>query len=743
MTKLFNWKKWFGIGTAAGILALSLTATIAPTFGQGAEVENAAELVLSNSTNDLRQAQVSSPQENYLEGRSLDGYGNNLENPELGMAGLPYVRVADSAYIDGLSEMPADIDARFISNRIYNDQAQNLFSENGITHWGFVWGQFLDHSFGLRQTGGEHLVVPFNADDPLEDFTNDLGGLSFERTAAAPGTGEDSPREQINTVSSFIDAFAVYSGSAERLDWLREGSLDGDPTNNSASLLLTVDGYLPTAVTRGNAEEAPTMELMGQLMLNPSKAIIAGDVRANENLGLTAVQTLFAREHNRIVDALPDTLSEEEKFAIARRVVGATQQYITYQEFLPAFGVQLDRYTGYDATVDPTLTNEFATVGYRAHSIIHGEFEMAGDADNYTEAQLENLETRGVEVTVDGDEVEFAIPLNIAFGQPDLVTEIGLDAVLLGLASESEYANDAQMDNQLRSVLFQIPSPDAVDPAACLDGEDLPDCYTVVNDLGVLDMLRSYDHGMPSYNDMRLAYGLEPARSFTDITGEATEQFPNDPLIDANDPLNDPNILDILYLLDANGQEVPIGDETGPLPVKAVQRTTVAARLAAIYGSVDNLDAFTGMMAEEHIAGTDFGELQLAMWTQQFTALRDGDRFFYLNDPVLETIEAEFGISYRQTLADVIVNNTDFTTSDVPANVFHLPAAAAVENNTPSQPNSGQSRPDPAASGQRNLPNLRPVGPNNAPPPTNRPNGGEICRPEDNGNGRSPRGNNR
>ena len=31
---------------------------------------------------------------------------------------------------------------------------------------------------------------------------------------------------------------------------------------------------------------------------------------------------------------------------------------------------------------------------------------------------------------------------------------------------------------------------------------------------------------MPSYNDLRRAYGLAPARSFTDITGEATERFP-------------------------------------------------------------------------------------------------------------------------------------------------------------------------------------------------------------------------
>jgi peroxidase len=69
-----------------------------------------------------------------------------------------------------------------------------------------------------------------------------------------------------------------------------------------------------------------------------------------------------------------------------------------------------------------------------------------------------------------------------------------------------------------------------------------------------------------------------------------------------------------------------------------LHRSPVAARLQAIYGSVDNVDAFVGILAEPHVAGTEFGELQLAIWTKQFQALRDGDRFFYGNDQGLTTI---------------------------------------------------------------------------------------------------------
>jgi Animal haem peroxidase len=76
------------------------------------------------------------------------------------------------------------------------------------------------------------------------------------------------------------------------------------------------------------------------------------------------------------------------------------------------------------------------------------------------------------------------------------------------------------------------------------------------------------------------------------------------------------------------------------------------------------------MTSERHVQGTEFGELQLAIWKRQFEALRDGDRFFYLNDPVLRDIERDYGITYRHTLGEIIELNTG---ADVAADVFHAP----------------------------------------------------------------------
>jgi hypothetical protein len=124
-------------------------------------------------------------------------------------------------------------------------------------------------------------------------------------------------------------------------------------------------------------------------------------------------------------------------------------------------------------------------------------------------------------------------------------------------------------------------------------------------------------------------------------------------------------------LFDATGDTiVPDSDDAEANTKRAVRNTTIAARLRAIYGSVDNVDAFTGMVAEPHPAGSEFGELQRAIWARQFQALRDGDRFFYTNDPALATIRSTYHIDYRTTLAGVIAANTDIALDELPPNVF-------------------------------------------------------------------------
>jgi hypothetical protein len=607
--------------------------------------------------------------------QSLNGVNNNEFDPNVGRAGANYLRLAPTRYADGLSQPVAGPNSRNISNRVFNDVNQNLFSERRVTQWGFAWGQFIDHTIGLRDEAGTVANIPFTASDPMEAFTNTLGAVPFTRSKAAPGTGTTRARQQVNTVSTWIDASAVYGDTDTRLDWLREGSVDGNPDNNGARLLMP-SNYLPRRDSRGNAATAPTSQVDGRLLATPAKAVVAGDVRANENIALTATQTLFAREHNRIVSLLPASLSAEDKFQIARAVVVAEQQYITYTQFLPAMGINLPAYSGYNPNIDSTLANEFATVGYRAHSQIHGEFEIETESARYSAATLAALEAQGIEVEVDGADVEIAVPINVASFNPDLVSSIQLGPLLKAIGGESEYKNDEMIDNQLRSVLFQVPVAGNV---GCLDGPTLPQCFRGVVDLGAIDVERGRDHGMPTYNQLRAAYGLPAKTTFRAITGEASEAFPADPLLTPGNEVNDPNSLDFTQLFDINGNPVVIGsEEAADTPTRGVRRTPLAARLKAIYGSVSNVDAFVGMVSEPHVNGTEFGELQLAIWKEQFQASRDGDRFFYLNDPLQTFIRQNFGIDSRRTLAQIIAANTDIPLADLAANVFLGSATPAV-----------------------------------------------------------------
>jgi hypothetical protein len=187
-----------------------------------------------------------------------------------------------------------------------------------------------------------------------------------------------------------------------------------------------------------------------------------------------------------------------------------------------------------------------------------------------------------------------------------------------------------------------------------------------VVDLGAIDIERGRDHGMPSYNQLRQALGLPAKTSFTSITGESTDQFP------AGSGIDNPNSLDFLSLRDIDGNPIDLADEDAAegTATSGTRRTTLAARLKAIYGNVNNVDAFVGMVSEAHVPGSDFGELQRALWRQQFTALRDGDRFFYGNDQGLSYIKSKYGIDFRRTLAQVISSNSDIPSSELEPNVF-------------------------------------------------------------------------
>ncbi|KAK8781291.1 hypothetical protein V5799_017369 [Amblyomma americanum] len=110
------------------------------------------------------------------------------------------------------------------------------------------------------------------------------------------------------------------------------------------------------------------------------------DARVNEQVGLTAMHTLWMREHNRVAAELlrlNPGWKDEILYQEARRIVAAEFQHITYNEYLPIllgrdlmkeFDLLLTP-SGYSGSYDPQLNagivNVFATASYRyGHSLV-------------------------------------------------------------------------------------------------------------------------------------------------------------------------------------------------------------------------------------------------------------------------------------------------------------------------------------------------------------------------------------
>lgn len=81
-----------------------------------------------------------------------------------------------------------------------------------------------------------------------------------------------------------------------------------------------------------------------------------------------------------------------------------------------------------------------------------------------------------------------------------------------------------------------------------------------------------------------------------------------------------------------------------------------AGVLEGLYQSINNVDPWVGMLAEDPLPNTMFGELLLTIIKDQFTSLRDGDRFYFENDPGITEKEKNEIRSTR--LSDILRRNT-------------------------------------------------------------------------------------
>ena len=511
---------------------------------------------------------VGAPPAPLLPAESIDGIGNNVAHPTWGSTGQDLLRLSPAAYGDGIST-PSGADrpgARLVSNLLAASPEGGVTNDRDFTAFVYAWGQFLDHDLGLTDTATprERLPIPVPSGDPSFD-PNSTGTMtiSMSRSAydSATGTATGNPRQQTNSITAFIDGSQVYGSDATRAASLRE--FVGGRMRTSAGNLLPFN-----TTGLANANDAHVVA--------DNQLFLAGDVRANENPELVALQTLFVREHNRIAAesaAKNPTWTDEQVYQHARRMVISEIQEITYNEFLPAIlgantpaANALQNYRGYRADVNPGIATEFSTAAFRlGHSMLGEDIQF-----------LDN----------NGNPVRDEVRLKDVFFDPRSVSEVGIDPLLKYLASDRAQEIDTKVVDDVRNFLFGAPGQGGFDLAS-------------------LNIQRGRDHGLADYNTVRVAYGLPKVTSFAQITSD----------------------------------------------------TAVQASLQQAYGSVDKLDLWVAGLAEKHLPGSSLGETFTRILVDQFSRLRDGDRYWYQNALPAKAISDV----QNNSLVDVIRRNTQLT----------------------------------------------------------------------------------
>lgn len=498
--------------------------------------------------------------------RSIDGSFNNSLNPDWGAEGTELFQLTEPRFSDGISAMNGEDrpNPRLISNTLFS-QEDNIFDDNNLSDFIWVFGQFIDHELVFIENNPEEPLAITIPDGDLDFIPGGLPiFMSRSHALEGSGTSTDNERTYRNDLTAYIDASAVYGSTESRAHWLR--SFEGGKLKVSDGDLLPWN-TLTGEFNDPTDNEAPFMD--DAVGIGP-KHFIAGDVRANENPLLATIHTLFVREHNRLADEISadnPSLEDEEIYQVARRKVGAYLQSIVYNEWLPAMGVNIAPYGGYRDDINAQISNVFSASAFRmGHTLINSNI-MRLDEDG--------------DIIPSGD-----ITLRDAFFNPIVIPLVGgIDPYVRGMAAQVQQELDCKVIDDVRNFLFGLPGQGGLDLAA-------------------ININRGRERGLGDFNSIREDIGLPRLQSISELTSNAED----------------------------------------------------VALLQDLYGSVDEIDSWVGMLAEDHMPDAMFGNTIMAIMVDQFQRLRDGDKFYYLNDPALS--EAEKLEITNTTFRDVIMRNS-------------------------------------------------------------------------------------
>ncbi|OXB56751.1 hypothetical protein ASZ78_008518, partial [Callipepla squamata] len=516
-----------------------------------------------------------------------DGWYNNLQHHSRGSVGSRLLRLLPANYADGVYQAlqePHVPNARQLSNAVARGPS-GLPSKRNTTVLAVFFGfHVLSDILGTEKPGcpAEFLNIHIPEGDSVFDpaGTGDIV-LPFQRIHWAMETGQspNSPREQTNEVTGWLDGSSIYGPSHSWSDALRNFSNGQLASGPGGQIPRETDGKVPM----WKALDPST----GQ---GGSHGIYdLGNAWGNENRFLQAVSIAWFRYHNYLaVELAKDhpSWSDEDIFQHTRKRVIATFQRIVLYEWLPALlGTPVQTYTGYQQHLDPSPSPEFVAAAriflasmvppgvYRRDSSCHLQ-NVSSSSDPFPAVRLCNSywsrESTGMQ-------------------QEDV------DDLLLGMSSQIAEQEDNIVVEDLQDYWYGPLKYSRTDYVASW-------------------LQRSRDLGLPTYNQARERFGLEPLQDWTNLA-----------------PHSQQKVLEV----------------------------------AALYANnTDRLELLPGGMLE--------GDSLLfsAIILDQFVRLRDGDRFWFENTKNGLFTAEEVKEIHNTTFRDVLAAVTYSQWAELQSNVF-------------------------------------------------------------------------
>jgi Animal haem peroxidase len=435
--------------------------------------------------------------------RSADGSYTDLAVPWMGMKDARFGR--NMPIGDTIGEKPPllfEPNPRLISNELL--ARREFVPVPHLNVLAAAWIQFMVHdwlSHGSNDKDATPLEIPLPEGDDWP-----FGKMTVLPTYPDPTYPEDAgrPPAYTNVETSWWDGSQIYGSDAKRQEKVRTDPETGR-LREDGKLGMMAGGLLPIENRTVRGKPSDGLELAG--------------VNGNWWVGLSVLHTLFAREHNAIVDRLrldhPDK-SGEWLFQKARLVNSALMAKIHTVEWTPALmnqpagrmamrgnfwgllGEQYSRAFGrsgdgevlsgipgspHDHHGAPyAMTEEFAA-SYRLHSLLPDDLSFRRHDND------RQLMTATLAEAAGGD----ARPA---------IEKVGFDNMVYSLATSHPGA----------LVLHNYPN--------ALRQLDRIDENGVHFDIAAIDILRDRERGVPRYCAFRRRINAHPPRDFAELTDD-------------------------------------------------------------------------------------------------------------------------------------------------------------------------------------------------------------------------------